>query len=141
MHLQDSHSVEHEAQSPVPTASTDGGGRDPTWSQRRYEKLPRPRTPSPPSRSLSTSTQSSARTMRARHSLHIQSPPPYSILIENDESWGPNLSADHSIRAGESSRIVKAPERQEYSGQKGQRRKDEEEEVEDRAELARMIGA
>ena len=105
--------------------------------QLQPEKQPHPHTPQapPPSRSVSMSTQGSSRT--AQSGADHLSPPSYSTLDYYDEQHRPGLPTSFGD-AGTSSSMG-AAERM-YGGQKNKRRKDEEEEVEDRAELSRMIG-
>ena len=105
------------------------------YYQFQPEKQPHPHTPPPPSRSVSMSTQGSSRT--ARSGADHLSPPSYSTLDHYDEQHSPGLPTSFGD-AGTSSSMG-AAERM-YGDQKNKRRKDEEEEVEDRAELSRMIG-
>jgi hypothetical protein len=103
-------------------------------------KLTRSSTPSPPLRSASKSTRGSAGSLRAKGQPQTVSPPPYSSVDGHDELWSPGLSTYSKIgEAGPSITVIGAAE-QTDSVQQSKRRKDEEEEVEDRAEFPRMIG-
>jgi len=87
-------------------------------------KLTRSSTPSPPLRSASKSTRGSAGSLRAK----------------GQPQTSPGLSTYSKIgEAGPSITVIGAAE-QTDSVQQSKRRKDEEEEVEDRAEFPRMIG-
>lgn len=60
-------------------------------------------------------------------------------MSDYDESWSPSLSTDSTVEETRNNTTMGADE-QADRGQKSKRRKNEEEEVEERAELPRMIG-
>lgn len=107
---------------------------------RGSEKSPRQPSPSPPAVSpvsASTSTPSPSGTTRSGPPFYTSSPPSYSSLVDRDDSQA--LATHYLTSTGDNSGIIRTPGKV-HSDQKGNRSTNEEEEVEDRAELTRMIG-
>ncbi|KIM82175.1 hypothetical protein PILCRDRAFT_470719 [Piloderma croceum F 1598] len=105
----------------------------------QHVKLPYSHTLSPPLRSAPTSTPGPAKTMRSRASLHALSPPPYSSLDDFEELGSPSHSTYRASGEAVPSTSTRAVEHADSNHKGKKKRRGDEEEVEDRAELPRMI--